>query len=265
MDLTVNGHRVNVMTGGVTPGRNRPAILLIHGAGLDRSVWAMQARYLAHKGIDTYAPDLPGHGYSAGEPIAEIAAMADWVVQLMDAAGIDRSVIAGHSMGSLITLEVAARYPERVAGIVMICAAQTMPVHPDLTTAAEANDSLAYELITDWGFGAAAHIGGHPQPGTWVLGGGLATFANGPAGALANDLAACNAYDGGQAAARVKCPALFILGAEDRMTPAKSGRALAGAVAGAGVEILERTGHMLMAERPREVAKMLAGFVLQTH
>ena len=262
MDLMVDGHKVHVTTGGVAPDGAGPAVVLIHGAGLDRSVWSMQARYLAHKGIDTYVPDLPGHGHSDGEPIPDIPAMGDWIIRFMDAVGVEKAVIAGHSMGSLITLETAARHPERVSGIVMIGAAQTMPVHPDLLAAAEANDSLAHELITDWGFGSAPHIGGHPQPGTWVMGGGLATFANGPAGALANDLAACNAYDGLESAGRVKCPALFILGSEDKMTPLKSGRALAEAIAGAKVQVMSRTGHMLMAERPRDVAKLLAGFVL---
>ena len=152
-----------------------------------------------------------------------------------------------------------------MSAIVMIGAAQAMPVHPDLMAAAEANDNLAHELITDWGFGSAPHIGGHPQPGTWVMGGGLATFANGPSGALANDLAACNVYDGLESAAGVECPALFILGSEDKMTPLKSGRALADAVPGAEVEIMPQTGHMLMAERPREIAKLLSGFVMQTN
>ena len=138
MDLMVDGLKTHITTGGVAPDGNGPAVVLIHGAGLDRSVWSMQARYLAHKGIDTYVPDLPGHGYSAGEPISEIPSMADWVIRLMDAAGVEKAVIAGHSMGSLITLEAAARHPERVSAIVMIGAAHTMPVHPDLMAAAEA-------------------------------------------------------------------------------------------------------------------------------
>lgn len=264
MDLIVDGCKVNITTGGVRPGGGGTAIFLIHGAGLDRSVWSMQARYLAHKGIDTFVPDLPGHGLSEGEPIAGIPAMADWVIGLMDAAGVGKAVIAGHSMGSFITLEIAARYPDRATGIVMLGAARAMPVHPDLLAAAGAGDALAFELITDWGFGAAAHIGGHPQPGTWVMGGGLATLSNNPKGALANDLSACNAYDGMEMAARVTCPALFILGGSDRMTPARSGRALADAIDGAQVEVLPDSGHMLMAERPRDVARLLAEFVLKT-
>ena len=264
MDVKVDGHTVNVTTGGMPPGKDGPALVLVHGAGMDRSVWSMQARYLAHKGINVFAVDLPGHGRSDGEPISGIPAIADWLVRFMDAAGIKKAVLAGHSMGALIALETAARHPKRAAGIVLLAAAATMQVHPDLLAAAEAGDDLACQLVTDWGFGAGPHIGGHPLPGAWIMGAGLATLENAPAGALARDLAACNAYDGAAAAAEIACPALFVLGAEDRMTPAKGGRTLADAIAGARVELLPDTGHMLMAERPREVAKLLAAFVRET-
>ena len=61
------------------------------------------------------APDLPGHGRSSGTPLPTIAEMADWTAALLDAAGAPKAQLVGHSMGSLIALETAARHPDKVS------------------------------------------------------------------------------------------------------------------------------------------------------
>ena len=80
-------------------------------------------------------------------------------------------------------------------------------------------------------------------------------------GVMHVDFAACNAYAAGlERAAEVKCPALFILGKRDQMTPARSGRELAKAVPGARVVEIAGSGHALMAEKPDEVLDALVDF-----
>jgi pimeloyl-ACP methyl ester carboxylesterase len=87
--------------------------VFVHGALHDHSVWTLLARWFAHHGHGVLAVDLPAHGGSEGPPCTDVEAGADWLLALLDAAGVRRAALAGHSMGSLIALEAAARAPER--------------------------------------------------------------------------------------------------------------------------------------------------------
>ena len=76
-----------------TPAASRstpaqPTVVFIHGAQNDHSVWALQTRYFAHHGFNVLAVDLPGHGRSAGPALASVEAMADWLLAVLDAAGV---------------------------------------------------------------------------------------------------------------------------------------------------------------------------------
>jgi pimeloyl-ACP methyl ester carboxylesterase len=204
------------------------------------------------------APDLPGHGRSAGKPLPTIADMADWTAALLDAAGVSKARLVGHSMGSLIALETAARHPEKVSGLSLIGAAATMTVGPDLLKAAEANDHAAIDMVSIWGLGFQAELGGSLAPGLWMHSGAQRTLENCRPGVLFNDLNACNAYQGAlAAAATVSVPATLILGERDMMTPAKAGKALAAAIANARTVMMPGAGHMMMTERPDELLAAL--------
>ena len=87
MKLSVNGAEVFVATGGREFDRSLPTVVFIHGAGFDHSTWALHTRWFAHHGFGVLAPDLPGHGRSAGPSLSSIADMADWTAALLDAAG----------------------------------------------------------------------------------------------------------------------------------------------------------------------------------
>lgn len=257
MDITVNGHKTRVATGGYAPKAGAPAIILIHGAGMDSSNWAFQTRYLGRHGIAAYAPDLPGHGDSAGTALTSVPAIAGWIFDLMDALGVARATLAGHSMGSLIALEAAALAPDRVTGIQLLGTSASMPVHPDLIAAAVANDPLAGNLVTDWAFGSQAHKGGHPS-GLFVMGGGQALLATCPPDVLGIDLKACNAWTGAAAAmAGITAPATLILGDEDKMTPPRNARALAEGLKGSRTVVIPDCGHMMMIEKPFETTRAM--------
>lgn len=253
MELQVDGRTVFAATGGRPFDPAQPAIVFIHGAGMDHTVWALQTRYFAHHGRSVLALDLPGHGRSEGEPLASIGEQADWIARLIEAAGLAQAALVGHSMGALVALEAAARHGERVRAIALLGAAPAMPVHPDLLAAAESGNRLAFELVTSWGHGPTGHLGGNLAPGMWLMGGGARLLETGKPGALFTDLKACADYHAGpQSAAAVACPALLVLGAADRMTPAKAGRKLAEAIPDARVEVIAGSGHMMMAEMPDE-------------
>ncbi len=254
MRLSVNGSDVYAATGGRAFDPKLPLAVFLHGAGLDHTVWVLLARWFAHHGHAVLAPDLPGHGRSAGEPLASIGAMADWTAALLEAAGARNALLVGQSMGSLIALEAAARYPERVSGLALIGTAAAMPVSPELLAAAQANDHAAIDMVDIWGHGFRAGLGGSLAPGMWMLGGGLRLLERARPGVLFNDLSACTAYrDGLASAARVTVPATLVLGERDLMTPLKAGLELAKALPNARVVTLKGAGHMLMSERPDEV------------
>ena len=264
MDLQLDGARVFLADQGRRFDPRKPTLLFVHGAGMDHSVWPLQARHFAYRGRNALALDLPGHGRSEGNLLTSIEAMADWLAAVIDALGVERAGLVGHSMGALVVLACAARAPQKVARIALLGAAPAMPVHPALLEAAARPEPLAPQMICDWGFGPAGHFGGHRSPGSWMLGHALALLGRSAGQHLHTDLAACNAYAGGlDDAARVACPALIVAGALDRMTPARQGARLAGAIAGAGLVSLPRCGHMMMVEQPDATREALAGFFIK--
>src|SRR5918999_794775 len=130
MELRIDGKPAFAATGGRPFDPTLPTMLFVHGAGMDHTVWALQARYFAHRGRGVLAVDLPGHGRSAGPALGSIREIADWLASLIEAAGVDRAALAGHSMGALAALDCAARYPERVRALALLGEAARMPVHP---------------------------------------------------------------------------------------------------------------------------------------
>jgi pimeloyl-ACP methyl ester carboxylesterase len=258
MQLSVNGMDIFVATGGRDFDAAQPTVVLLHGAGFDHTTWALHSRWFAHHGYSVLAPDLPGHGRSSGAPLPAISAMADWTAALLDAAGVATARLVGHSMGSLIALETAARHPARVSALSLIGTAATMTVGPDLLKAAETNDHDAVDMVSIWGLGFQAELGGSLAPGLWMHAGAQRVLEKCRPGVLFNDLAACNAYQGAlAAAAKITVPTTVILGERDMMTPARAGKALAAAVPSSRTVVLRGAGHMMRVERPDELLAAL--------
>ncbi|MBM3554921.1 MAG: alpha/beta hydrolase [Alphaproteobacteria bacterium] len=262
MDLTVLGKRAHAATGGKAFDPARPAVVFIHGAGSDHTAWSLQTRYFAHRGRGVIAVDLPGHGKSEGPALPTIGAMADWLNAFLDAAGATDRALVGHSMGSLVALEAAARRPERVGKLALLGTTWPMAVTKDLLDPAKADDPLAGELITSWSHSRTGHFGGAEIPGLWLMGGSLALLARAAPGVIHNDLAACNAYqEAPAAAAKIKAPTLFLLGERDLMTHPRKAREFAALFAGAKIVVLPGAGHMFMAEAPGPTLDALKAFL----
>src|SRR6185503_2510274 len=243
MQLSVNGADVFVAAGGRPFDPALPAVVMLHGAGFDHSTWALHSRWFAHHGYSVLAPDLPAHGRSSGAPLPTIADMADWTAALLDAAGAP---------------ETSARHPDKVSGLSLIGTAATMTVGPDLLKAAEFNNPDAIDMVSIWGLGFKAELGGSLAPGLWTHQGAQRVLQQTRPGVLYNDLNACNAYQNAlAAAAQVKVPATFILGERDMMTPAKAGKTLAAATPNSRTVVVPGAGHMIMAEAPDELLAAL--------
>lgn len=258
MEFSLDGKRGFAATGGAAHDPALPAVVLLHGAGMDHTVFALQARSLAHHGRRVLAFDLPGHGRSQGPALDSIEALADWVLRAASACGAERFRLAGHSMGALVALEAASRGAGRVEALALLGFVPEMRVHPDLLAAARAGDHGAVELMTSWSFGDQGRLGGCTTPGMWLPGGALRLLERADPAALAASLAACDAYRGAEAAATaLRCKVLLLLGGEDRMTPASRARAFAARFADCRIAQLPEAGHMMMIEDPTAVLAAL--------
>ena len=261
MELTLDGRRAYAYTGGKAFDAALPCIVFIHGALHDHSVWTLLARGCAHHGHGVLAVDQPGHGRSAGAPLASVEFIADWVLALLDAAGVRQAALVGHSMGSLIALEAAARAPQRVSRLVMVGTAYPMKVSEALLATARDEPMKAIDRVNVFSHSTHAAKPSHPGPGSWLHGSNRALMrrvqASQPAVNLFHhDFSVCDAYAGGLVAAqRVRCPTTFILGERDQMTQPRHSAELARLLT-AQVHMIG-AGHALMTEAPDAVLAAL--------
>lgn len=266
MEINVRGQQTYVYTGGkrLAPEeiRRQPLVVFIHGAQQDHSCWGLQSRWFAHHGFSVLVPDLPGHGRSAGEPLPSVEALAEWIVALLDAVGVDRATLVGHSMGSLVVLEAAARYPERISRTVLIGSSLPMPVSQALLDATRDNEAKAMAMINAFSYSASSQIGGNTVPGLWLLGMNKRLMERQKKGVFHVDMNACNAYTRApESLAGIAAPLLIIAGNQDRMTSPKAAKALLGLIPGARLVAIEGSGHALMAEQPDAVLDALRDFI----
>lgn len=268
MKLMVNGHSAYAYTGGKPFDNSLPCLVFVHGALHDHSGFTLLARWFAHHGHSVLAVNLPGHGQSDGPPLPSVEAAAQWLWALLNAAGVQRAALAGHSMGSLITLQAAAEQPARATALVMIGTAVPMPVGDALLQLARDAPLKAIDMVNAFSISSTASKPGLPGPGTWLHGANRALMRRLQAQAqqrlginlFEHDFGVCNAYQGGiDAAQKVQCPATLVLGAMDQMTLPKAAQAVA-AVLQAKVVTL-RAGHHLMAEAPDGVLGAVRGAV----
>jgi pimeloyl-ACP methyl ester carboxylesterase len=266
MMFTVNGCPTYCYTGGKPFDAAKPTAIFIHGVLGDHSVWILQTRYLAHHGWNVLALDLPGHCRSGGEPPASVEEAADFVLALMDAAGLQQAALVGHSLGSLIALEAAARAPERISHLVLVGIAFPMRVSPTLLEASVNDPMRALAMVNVFSRATLAPPPSALGPGTWVYGASMALgrrvmASNTKVNVFYTGFKACDSYQNGlQAMTQVTCPVLFVLGKVDQMTPPKAAQELVKLAHDAKVVYLPG-GHQQMNETPEEMLAALRGFL----
>lgn len=258
MKLEVQGELAYCYTNGREIDPQKKSIVFIHGSGMDHTVWTLFARHFARHGRNVIAVDLPGHGRSGGDPKTSIEDLADWIADLVSALAIEQTSLVGHSLGSLVALDCAARHPSKVRAAALVGTTAPMPVSDAILDAAAANDHSAFDMLTQWGYSKRHQFGGNRNPGMWMIGGTLRLFERSAPGVLHADMSACNNYSKGMArAATLQCPVLAVLGREDRLTPLRSSQALLEALPSVEVAILDGSGHTVMVEATNELMDAL--------
>lgn len=261
MKLNLNGVAIHIATGRPDFDPNHPSLILVHGAANDRDAWRDAMPLLAATKHNVFVPDLPGHGMSGGTTLTSIEAIADWLIALIDALGLQQTALAGHSMGSLAVLEAAARGGNRISHVALLGAAVPMPVSSQLLETAGTQADTACRMVASWSHTPTFFLTGGGGHGIWGPGKTLAVMRRN-SGTLAGDLANCNSYCNGLAAATaVTCPSLLLLGKRDRMTPLRAAQPLQDALQNARRKEIADCGHAMMVEKPQEVAAALLAFL----
>ncbi len=270
MYCTVNNANTYCYTGGKPFDAAKPTVVFIHGVLNDHSVWILQSRYLANHGYNVLAVDLPGHCRSAGEAPSTVEEAAAFIVALLDSVGVPRAALVGHSWGSLIALETAARLKDRVSHLVLVGTAYPMKVSPVLIETSLNEPLKALNMINVFSRSTLAAPPSALGPGTWVFGSSMALgrrvlASNQAVNVFHRGFSACDRYaNGEQAMQSIACPVLFVLGSMDQMTQARAAQPLIAAAKAAGkaaTVVHLPVGHHQMSETPDETLFAIRDFL----
>jgi pimeloyl-ACP methyl ester carboxylesterase len=235
--------------------RDRPPVLLLHGAGGSHLSWPPQIRRLS--GQRMFALDLPGHGRSEGIGRQDVAEYSKAIVEFMKAVRISTAVIVGFSMGSAIALSLALQYRKRVLALGLIGGGAKMRVASSALEMA-ANPSTfpsAVQAIIENSYSSKV------DPRLKEL--AIEQMMETRQAVLYGDFLACDEFDVMERVCKIQVPTLLVCGSLDRMTPSKRLEFLRDQIEGAQLHIVDGAGHMVMIERPIEVAGLLTNFLDQ--
>lgn len=225
-------------------------LVCVHGAGGSHTHWGHVLAGLSDA-ARVIVPDLPGHGRSPPPGRASVAAYGAAVLALLDALGLERALLAGHSMGAAAALEAAVAAPGRVAGLALVGASARLRVAPALLAGlAETPDAAIDDLVAAMYPGPAAHL----------RAAAAAEYRRDPA-TLRADFLACDGWDARGPVAALRCPALVVCGEADALTPPRLARELAGLIPGATLALLPAVGHVPMLEAPGAVVAALRAWL----
>jgi pimeloyl-ACP methyl ester carboxylesterase len=247
---------VFISTGGMDFEKEKPSILLMHGSGLTHIVWSLHEQFYVNQGFNVLSVDLPGHGNSEGPSLKSIEEISDWIKSLMSVLNIKKLIIIGHSQGSLVGIDFAARYPDLISSLVLVAGSYKMPVNQDLINYAEAGDEKAVLLMMKWGYeGSKAFIGGNPVKK-------IINSSREIREVLAVDLNACNNYKGGkESLGKINCSTLCIFGDLDKMVPLKVGNKMSSMIKNSEKKIINNCGHMIIFEKAFEMRQIVKEFL----
>ncbi len=232
-------------------------IVLIHGFGLNRSIWVEMVK--AHLQDDRMIlPDVRGHGESdAPEGAYPMRLLADDIAGLLDYLGIEKAVVCGHSMGGYIALAFADRYPDRLLGLGLI----TSRSGADSEEKRQGRYHLVEEIRERGSVvlaeSLAFKITRDPSLQKFIYDLILTTSPQGIIGAA---LGMAERPDQAEMLRHLDRPVLVAAGAEDQIVPLEEARKIADLLQqGTFVEI-PNAGHLPMMETPFDLSEALKIF-----
>lgn len=234
-------------------GQTRHNLVMIHGAGGTHRTWLPQVNSLDN--CRAIALDLPGHGRSGGQGRDSIPTYADFILNFLQALHVERAVLAGHSMGGGIVLELALRQAPQIAGLILVGTGARLRVRPEFLTGLQENVEETIKTLVTWFYGSAVGV-------EMLRQGELELRASLP-GVFFGDFLACDRFDVMQRLGEIRLPTLVICGEEDQLTLRKYSEYLRDHIPGVHLVVVPQAGHMVMVERPQEVAQAMQEFLAE--
>jgi len=263
-----SGIRIRVVERGDPAART---IVLVHGWGCTAYVFRYNMPSIADAGYRVVAPDLKGHGLSDKPPGADeytIDALVEHLRETLDALGLERPVLAGHSLGGTLSYHFAARHPERVGGLGLLAPAgltgvPLMRLYRLLTPAAlnplfkRARSRTVVKIALRRVYGKRGHFS-HRDVEEYVAPSQFADYWP----AIRQLL---HSYDWKAAVHRqlsvVHVPAVGVWGSRDHMMPHDGMKIYKRLVPGIELRPVTDAGHIVTEETPIEVNEMLLGLL----
>lgn len=238
-----------------------PAVVLLHGFPLDRSIWDGQISHLSAR-YRVVAPDLPGLGetpaFEPGDPVT-MERMAGAVLETLNVLGIDRAAFAGHSMGGYITLALTKLAPERVTGIAMVASqagADTPEAKASRFVTAEKVMQQGAAVIAE-GMGRKLFAPSVPETNAAYRAVQAVIRRASTRGIRDCLLAMAEREEMRPHLAAIRVPTVVIHGEQDQLVPADRADVTAGGIPRAVLVRLTAAGHMPMLEEPAAVNNAL--------
>jgi pimeloyl-ACP methyl ester carboxylesterase len=229
-------------------GEGRP-VLCLHTAGQSGVQWRHSLAGLAELGYRVVVPDLPGHGRSEparSGPVSDLGYYAEWCRTLIGELGLHRPFVVGCSIGGKITLDLATRAGDELAGIVAMAAdARTNRIKVG-GLRRELEDAAAPSRTDRTYFGTLAVVGSSVSAERAEL---IATMHRREDPAVStSDLIGWANHDLRSSLSSVPCPAHLVVGADDLWLDPESVRWTAEQIDGARFTLLDGIGHYPMEE-----------------
>ncbi|MCS6937108.1 MAG: alpha/beta hydrolase [Candidatus Bipolaricaulota bacterium] len=234
-------------------GEGVPALVFVHGAGADHTLWGDQLKTLSGE-FTVAAIDLNGHGRSPRRADVGIPSYVEDVRALCEALGLP-IVLVGHSMGGAVALTLALAPPTNLKALALVGTGAKLKVHPHLLDRCRNDFAGALDLIATWAFAPQAPEELRQRSKTQMERNGAET--------LLRDFSSCNEFDVLGRLHEIRLPTLVLCGRDDQLTPPKYSEFLQKNIPHARLVLIERAGHMPMLEQPQALAEALRAFCIE--
>ena len=234
-----------------------PLIIFIHGAACDHTIWCFQNRYFFNRGYSILTLDLPGHGENISKPCNSIKEMRDLIKLLLDKFPQKEIILVGHSMGSLICLDILDKKTTKVKKVFLIGVSVPMHVSETLIEKSKNNQEQAIGDMINWSLTNKVKLKGAKLIGTNLPNLVNVVMSNSKKGILHKDLLSCNNYSINNNLKDFKGQVNIILGEKDIMTPVRGVNSLKNIIPNLNISLLKEVGHFHMLEDPIGVNKII--------
>ena len=221
-------------------------VFFLHGLGGNIYNWAYQTKYFSETN-NVVSLELPGHGRSSGKGGSSIEFYTELIRKFLDIMKLNNLVIVGHSMGGVISLDFAFKFPERVKALVLVATSAKFDIPTQKLMELKNNmESIfgslekAKEKMKD--------IDDRLVTNDLMV--------------MLGDVMAVKKYDGTSHLSELKMPTLVIGGADDILAPVSYSEQLHASIKNSELRVIENAGHMVMVEAPQEFNAALEEFLL---